>query len=252
MSKIDFEGEYGSAGSKEVYFARIRRGLGLEKASFGGDRSAAGRYAAQQRWKNHKKTDQPREYQNISLVEYTKLLEVTSKKEKEVESPIARKAYGIWGTSAFLQINDYLRGNEIDDSNWLPESFRPEEAGQALKENFDEFAVELPKDATVFRGVAYASEVDSIKEGTIFTDKGLISTSTTFDFARSFGDGSDLDLLFEIQIPKGTKVWVPRTAYVNEETEITLEPSTRFKVKKVYEERDDYGDVMRVVMEVIQ
>jgi len=55
MSKIDFEGEYGSAGSREVYFARIRRGLGLEKASFGGDRSAAGRYAAQQRWKGHVK-----------------------------------------------------------------------------------------------------------------------------------------------------------------------------------------------------
>lgn len=31
----------------------------FEKASFGGDRSAAGRYAAQQRWKNHKKDDAP-------------------------------------------------------------------------------------------------------------------------------------------------------------------------------------------------
>jgi len=29
----------------------------LIKASFGGDRSAAGRYAAQQRWKNHQKKD---------------------------------------------------------------------------------------------------------------------------------------------------------------------------------------------------
>jgi len=55
MSKIDFEGKYGSAGSKEVYFARIRVGLGLEKASFGGDRSAAGRYAAEQRWKGNAK-----------------------------------------------------------------------------------------------------------------------------------------------------------------------------------------------------
>lgn len=31
----------------------------LAKASFGGDRSAAGRYAAEQRWKNHKKDDAP-------------------------------------------------------------------------------------------------------------------------------------------------------------------------------------------------
>ena len=55
MSKIDFRGRYGSAGSKEVYFARIRKALDFEKASFGGDRSAAGRYAAQQRWKGHVK-----------------------------------------------------------------------------------------------------------------------------------------------------------------------------------------------------
>lgn len=32
----------------------------LIKASFGGDRSAAGRYAAEQRWKGHEKNDSPR------------------------------------------------------------------------------------------------------------------------------------------------------------------------------------------------
>ena len=57
MSKIDFRAKYGSAGSKEVYFARLQRALGkptlvdIIKASFGGDRSAAGRYAANMRWK---------------------------------------------------------------------------------------------------------------------------------------------------------------------------------------------------------
>jgi hypothetical protein len=38
---------------------------------------------------------------------------------------------------------------------------------------------------------------------------------------------------------------------VKQETEITLRPGTRFKVKQVYDESDDYGDVRRVVMEVI-
>jgi hypothetical protein len=236
-----------------AYVARMRKQslVDLIKASFGGDRSAAGRYAAEQRWKNNKKTDQPREYQNISLVEYTKLLYVTSQKEKEVESPVARKAYGVWGTSSFVQINETLRGHEIDEDSWIPESFSAEEAAQALKENFDEFAVELPKDVKVFRGVSYASELPAIEEGVTFTDKGLISTSTTYDFARSFGDGSDQDLLMEIQIPKGTKVWVPRTAYVNEETEVTLPPNTRFKVKQVFDDNDEYGDVRLVVMEVV-
>ena len=66
MSEIDFRGKYGSAGSKEVYFARIKKGLGsdalkkhslvdLIKASFGGDRSAAGRYAANMRWRGQAK-----------------------------------------------------------------------------------------------------------------------------------------------------------------------------------------------------
>jgi hypothetical protein len=262
MSEIDFRGRYGSAGSKEVYFARIKKGLGADalkkqslvdliKASFAGDRSAAGRYAAQQRWQGHVKVDKPRDYQNISLTEYENLSSVTSQKEKAVDSPIARKAYSVWGTSSFVQINETLRGREIDEDSWIPESFSAEEAAQALKENFDAFAVELPKDATVFRGVAYESEVEFIEEGTIFADKGLISTSTTFKFARSFGDGSELDLVFDIQIPKGTKVWAPRTPFVKQETEITLRPGTRFKVKQVYDESDDYGDVRRVVMEVI-
>jgi len=223
----------------------------LIKASFAGDRSAAGRYAAEQRWKGHAKVDEPRDYQNISLAEYEKLSSVTSQKEKAVDSPVARKAYGVWGTSSFVQINETLRGHEIDEDSWIPESFSAEEAAQSLKDNFDAFAVELPKDATVFRGVAYESEVGFIEEGTIFTDKGLISTSTTFKFARSFGDGSELDLVFDIQIPKGTKVWAPKTAFVKQETEITLRPGTRFKVKQVYDESDDYGDVRRVVMEVI-
>lgn len=236
-----------------AYVARMRKHtlVDLIKASFAGDRSAAGRYAAQQRWKGHAKVDEPRDYQNILLNEYTSLLKVTSKNEKAVNSPIARKAYGVWGTSSYLQINEVLRGLEIDEDMWDPESFTAEEAAQALKENFNEFAVELPKDAKVFRGIAYAAALPTIEEGTIFTDKGLVSTSTTFDFARSFGDGGEQDLLMEIQIPKGTKVWVPKTGYTKQETEITLPPNTRFRVKAVSENNDEYGDVRHVVMEVI-
>ena len=47
-----------------AYVARMRKQslVDLIKASFSGDRSAAGRYAAQQRWKNHqKKTEKPKD-----------------------------------------------------------------------------------------------------------------------------------------------------------------------------------------------
>jgi len=38
------------------------------KASFGGDRSAAGRYAAQQRWKNHKKSEKDKKSVSLAAV----------------------------------------------------------------------------------------------------------------------------------------------------------------------------------------
>ena len=52
-------------GSETIYHSTVLTSAGaafaedtdIEKASFGGDRSAAGRYAAQQRWKNHKKDE---------------------------------------------------------------------------------------------------------------------------------------------------------------------------------------------------
>ena len=135
--------------------------------------------------------------------------------------------------------------------NWVPETFSPQEGASALKENFDEFAVELPFDTKVFRGVAYANELPPFEEGAEWTDKGLVSTSTNPEFARSFGDGSDVDAFIEIQVPKGTKVWCPQTAYVREETELTLRPDTRFRVKEVYEDKDSYGKVQKIVLEVV-
>jgi len=43
--------------NRKKALAQLRVLYSLEKASFGGDRSAAGRYAAEQRWKGHRKAD---------------------------------------------------------------------------------------------------------------------------------------------------------------------------------------------------
>lgn len=44
--------------SRAKALRQLRALYSLEKASFGGDRSAAGRYAAEQRWKNHQKKEE--------------------------------------------------------------------------------------------------------------------------------------------------------------------------------------------------
>lgn len=46
--------------AEEAFRASVAVDARLAKASFGGDRSAAGRYAAEQRWKNHKKKEEER------------------------------------------------------------------------------------------------------------------------------------------------------------------------------------------------
>jgi hypothetical protein len=63
----------------------------LEKASFGGDRSAAGRYAAEQRWKNHKKIEKPPSSSTkLTQSEFLDILD-TSATGTEVFSRIAER-----------------------------------------------------------------------------------------------------------------------------------------------------------------
>lgn len=109
MKKIDFRGKYGSAGSKKVYIARIQNALGLGseeqslidliKASFGGDRSAAGRYAAEQRWKGNRKKDKPKGKKRVSAVERTK-------EQKMSDGPILVNGRDKFGFPKLLSVAD--------------------------------------------------------------------------------------------------------------------------------------------------
>ena len=109
MSKIDFRAKYGSAGSKEVYFARLQRALGkptlvdIIKASFGGDRSAAGRYAANMRWqgqgggKGSKAKDIREElktYFGATVEEYLKSEGYFDIREKRIEKELLNTGIG--------------------------------------------------------------------------------------------------------------------------------------------------------------
>lgn len=66
-----------------AYIAQMRKQslVDLMKASFGGDRSAAGRYAAEQRWKGHKKQDKQSSsaLKDAIIKSFPKMMQVKSK-----------------------------------------------------------------------------------------------------------------------------------------------------------------------------
>ena len=129
-------------------------------------------------------------------------------------------------------------------------SITPQEAADAIKKHFDDFAIEMPFDAKVFRGVQSATHLGSVQVGTVMRDKGLASCSTLESVAREWADGAhSVPAIIEIHVPRGTKVWCPPNPF--KEQEVTLAPNTALKVKEVVETTDKYGQVLKIVAEVI-
>ena len=73
--------------------------IDLIKASFGGDRSAAGRYAAEQRWKGNRKKDKPKGKKRVSAVERTK-------EQKMSDGPILVGGRDKFGFPKLLSVAD--------------------------------------------------------------------------------------------------------------------------------------------------
>ena len=73
--------------------------IDLLKASFGGDRSAAGRYAAEQRWKGNQKKDKPKGKKRVSAVERTK-------EQKMSDGPILVGGRDKFGFPKLLSVAD--------------------------------------------------------------------------------------------------------------------------------------------------
>lgn len=83
----------------------------IEKASFGGDRSAAGRYAAEQRWKNHrKKDDGPKDPRRATLLErVAKVKQLVNDAEAKIASNGGRLE------NISLRVPTFARREEVMD-----------------------------------------------------------------------------------------------------------------------------------------
>ena len=234
------------------------------KASFGGDRSAAGRYAANIRWQNQRKGDKTAGssgFREVSNEQHKAWLKEANARKKQLAKDGTltndeQRSLGLWGTSAHTQINEVLRypGNDVDERNWVPENFPPEDAANALMSAFEKMATPIEESIVVYRGVAYDDEVsfsESAEPGKKVADRGFVATSINAQEARSYGDGSGVDAFMEIRIPKGTKVLVPQTAYTDQEREVLLPPNTEMRVIEVKSVEDRYGEARVYVLEVM-
>ena len=266
MSKIDFRGRYGSAGSKEVYFARIRKGLDFEKASFGGDRSAAGRYAANQRWKGQKKVEPATNRTDDQATEFEQSLSNAYAKNKVTTETMTEDEMGsLLGYRGldYFHINRLLRSPRASD--WSKEKINESmvkinEARMKDAEVIDALINRTPpleEDLTVFRGMkseaasSFRFTSDQILthqkplppedfKQRIIVDKGFASTSLVANRSMEFGGSG---FFMEIKIPKGKKALFMNTADMETrkygsdgkkmdlEHEVLLPRNTAFQIK---------------------
>ena len=217
------------------------------KASFGGDRSAAGRYAANMRWRD-----------NQPLALHRQQLSKGSKTERELSRLLREQSGRATEQDAFM-LKDYsqyghktvnydLRGTLIADLG-KPVVVRGVEfeggniqTRQTL-EAFDRVSTPTATDMTVYRGMKVNLDKE-FRVGERFMDRGFSSTSSEMLLTQPFGkpDIDNQGVIMEISVPKGTKVVAndnfamrgdPKKEDFYYEKEIILGPQTKFEVVSV-------------------
>jgi hypothetical protein len=206
-------------------------------------RSEAGRYAAEQRWKNLPMSQDEMDalYNTLSL-ESGEILNRLSKSE---DGRLVVSAIFNYVSNGHKAMNKHLRNPDDRSSYAHPEVYdKNAQITERLVQSFDKLAVELPKTITVYRGIQRNPLNDAVvrpRVGDEFTDLGFSSCSTNRDIAESFADPSGVSnshMMMRIVIPKGTKVVIPPSGYPDTEKEVLVRNGSRFRVTGVKEIED--------------
>ena len=201
----------------------------MRKASFGGDRSEAGRYAANVRWQGGAK-QKPSNQEKFALKQskeakndLTRLAEKHKEKTKRLPkstetnlSDDALIALSHWEIAGLIDQNTFLRTGKTE--NLITRNINPKIAMADIKEDvkkmnilFDELKQETAEELVVFRGLTIPKSEGSIdpyqkttgfKIDSIIRDKGWQSTTTDPEFAVSWAN-TMLD--FPLERGKGEK-----------------------------------------------
>jgi hypothetical protein len=129
-------------------------------------------------------------------------------------------------------ISSYKGSGYVSMNNQLRKEGKHTTKTAAMHEWLEDAA--LPEDVTLYRGVKadYAAVLHSIVDtGTIFRDRGFISTTTANGFAENWKNGNEHGLLMTIRAKKGQKGAAIRSADQSDgESEVVLQSDSRLKV----------------------
>ena len=119
---------------------------------------------------------------------------------------------------------DIARGEAIHPANLMT----TQDKIAFLDEAFSVPSAIIPENIVVYRTISHASYSKPV--GTIFKDKGFVSTSLTRDALKDFTEDFRLNnkraRIFEIRVPKGSSgAWIDSGS-----TEVLLNRNTRFRV----------------------
>lgn len=239
--------DFGSVESPQADFVPIDDVVfddALGKASFGGDRSAAGRYAAQVRWGNRgNQAAENRDEDFLWMAMDAHMLKSNEEERLRVRlslNPLSedeRQEVFRYTEDDADTINAQLRGVK-DLFLRQDEQQRQDDTIKAL-DGLLERAAPLEKDVLLVRGVPLPFgdpsspqskaliQLGNLKEGESFVDKGFVSASSLSRPQADF-DGA---IRLEIVVPKGSKVLPIDTLSAHEhENEWLLPRGKRFRV----------------------
>ena len=206
--------------------------IDLLKASFGGDRSEAGRYAANMRWKGQGKESRSKPLSEKQIFALEQSFVADYKKHYLTDDLMPTEQLSALQSYTGLEhrgINELHRDKERSD--------RASERGDALAEaiakrreeskNLDALIDSTPpleSDLTVYRGLhdsglagyglhwlqnLYRDDATPLPLGQVVVDKGFMSSTLSFQSSHYF---SGSGFVLEIKIPKGGKALVCNVA----------------------------------------
>lgn len=148
-------------------------------------------------------------------------------------------------SEGYQELNEYLRKGKSGDSGL---DHRVELLDRAIRKSTTDETL------TLWRGVVDPAGMKIFEAGNISTIdlKSFQSTSRSFDVACGFaGNDGRSAVVYKITVPKGKHALdVSSISHKPDEQEVLLPPTGKFRVDKVYYEKDDDGFIIRQIVEV--
>ena len=149
-------------------------------------------------------------------------------------------------SQGYVELNDYLRKEKGANPDL---DRKAEHLNRAIQKSITSEPVVL------WRGVVDNPELIKGRENGLISEidvKGFQSTSRSFDIACGFaGNDGRSAVVFKITVPKGKHALdVSAVSHNPDEQEVLLPSIGKYRVDKVYYEKDDDGFIIRQIVEV--